>query len=76
MVLRLFRNFSEPTFTNGDFHLQSRRSESPRPLSAGGSKLPMGGFSFLVLFSFVITFLVWCIGMYVAVAGRFPPFAI
>ena len=59
-----FHNFSDPIFTNGQY------TYDLADLNARGRCQQEGitykwGFSFLVLFSFTVMFLVWCIGMYV-----------
>ncbi|EXJ55471.1 hypothetical protein A1O7_08398 [Cladophialophora yegresii CBS 114405] len=58
-----FHNFTDPIFTNGEYTYKLDE------LNVRGRCQPAGqsykwGFSFLALFSSLIVFLVWCVGMY------------
>jgi hypothetical protein len=58
-----FHNFTDPTFTNGQFTYDLEELNIRGRCQQEGASYKWG-FSFLVLFSFIIVFLVWCVGMY------------
>jgi hypothetical protein len=58
-----FHNFSDPVFTNGQFTYDLQELNL-RGRCQQDNVSYKWGFSFLVLFSFVVMFLVWCVGMY------------
>ena len=62
--IRPFHNFSEPIFTNGQYTYDLQELNNRGRCQQDGVTYKWG-FSFLVLFAFVIMFLVWCFGMYV-----------
>ncbi|KAJ9613136.1 hypothetical protein H2200_003077 [Cladophialophora chaetospira] len=65
-----FHNFSDPTFTNGQFTYDLEQLNLRGRCQQSGTNYQWG-FSFLVLFSFIIVSLVWCAGMYVMFVDAF-----
>ena len=59
-----FHTFTDPVFTNGDFSYNLEQLNLNGRCQQAGTSYKWG-FSFLVLFSFIVMFLVWCVGMYV-----------
>ncbi len=58
-----FHTFSDPEFTNGQYTYNLEQLNSNGRCQQADTSYKWG-FSFLVLFSFIVMFLVWCAGMY------------